>query len=235
VNGQRQTIGGFVKGESAVVVRESDGRMALLRENGTRGEVPVGHVDRFDVFRARELKVARGDRLRLTRNGEIASRTGAAKRVSNGDIYTVKGFTRGGDVRLTNGDVLPKNYGHVSHGFVSTSYAAQGQTVQRVFVSVGDRSIPAVNAQQWYVSLSRGKESAKVYVEDKAEVRAAAMRGGERLSAVELMKPEADRAHHARRRSAVRRSELDRFRNGNRPELAVTRRQEGRSIDGRDR
>ncbi len=40
--------------------------------------------------------------------------------------------------------------------------------------------------KQWYVSLSRGKEMAKVYVEDKREVREAISKGAERLSAVEL-------------------------------------------------
>jgi hypothetical protein len=44
----------------------------------------------------------------------------------------------------------------------------------------------ATNLQQWYVSVTRGREMARVYVEDKQEVRDAITRGGERLSAVEL-------------------------------------------------
>jgi hypothetical protein len=71
-------------------------------------------------------------------------------------------------------------------GYVDTSYASQGKTVDRVFVAVGSESLPAANMKQWYVSLSRGKEMAKVYVEDKKEVRDAIAKGSERLSAVEL-------------------------------------------------
>jgi hypothetical protein len=71
-------------------------------------------------------------------------------------------------------------------GYVDTSYASQGKTVDRVFVAVGNQSLPAANIKQWYVSLSRGKEMAKVYVEDKQEVREAIAKGAERLSAVEL-------------------------------------------------
>jgi len=71
-------------------------------------------------------------------------------------------------------------------GYVDTSYASQGKTVDRVFVAVGNESLPAANMKQWYVSLSRGKEMAKVYVEDKQEVRDAIAKGSERLSAVEL-------------------------------------------------
>lgn len=71
-------------------------------------------------------------------------------------------------------------------GYVDTSHAAQGKTVDRVFVALGSQSLAAANIKQWYVSLSRGKEMAKVYVEDKKEVRDAIAKGAERLSAVEL-------------------------------------------------
>jgi hypothetical protein len=64
--------------------------------------------------------------------------------------------------------------------------ATQGKTVDRVFVSVGNESIPAANQQQWYVDVSRGREMAKVYVDSKEDVRNAIARTGQRLSAVEL-------------------------------------------------
>ncbi len=82
--------------------------------------------------------------------------------------------------------MLPKEWGHFALGYVDTSYASQGKTVDRVFVAVGNQSLPATDAKQWYVSLSRGKEMAKVYVEDKRDVRAAIAKSTERLSAVEL-------------------------------------------------
>ena len=106
--------------------------------------------------------------------------------MNNGDIYTVEGFTKQGDIRLDNGKLLPRNWGHMALGYVDTSYASQGKTVDRVFVAVGNESLPAANMKQWYVSLSRGREMAKVYVEDKREVRDAIAKGAERLSAVEL-------------------------------------------------
>jgi hypothetical protein len=74
----------------------------------------------------------------------------------------------------------------MSLGYVDTSYASQGKTVDRVFISVGQESLPATNRQQWYVSASRGREMAKLYVEDKGEVRDRIAKTGQRLSAVEL-------------------------------------------------
>ena len=46
--------------------------------------------------------------------------------------------------------------------------------------------LPPTNRQQWYVSLSRGREMAKVYVDSKEDVKEAIARGNERMSAVEL-------------------------------------------------
>ena len=65
-------------------------------------------------------------------------------------------------------------------------YASQGKTVDRVFIATGNESLPAANQQQWYVSVSRGREMAKVYVDSKEDVRDAIARTGQRLSAVEL-------------------------------------------------
>src|SRR6185312_13312797 len=107
-------------------------------------------------------------------------------RLNNGDIFTVEGFTKEGDIRLENGKLLPKTFGHFSLGYVDTSYASQGKTVDRVFIATGNESLPAANQQQWYVSASRGREMAKIYVEDKQEVRDAIARTGQRISAVEL-------------------------------------------------
>jgi ATP-dependent exoDNAse (exonuclease V) alpha subunit len=98
----------------------------------------------------------------------------------------VEGLTKEGDIRLEKGKVLPKSWGHFSLGYVDTSYASQGKTVDRVFIATSNESLPAANQQQWYVSASRGLEMAKVYVEDKQDVRDAIARTGERLSAVEL-------------------------------------------------
>jgi conjugative relaxase-like TrwC/TraI family protein len=177
---------GFTKGEKAAVAQDDNG-LYLQKTDGSRAAVPTEQTNRFQVFRTGELSVGKGDRIRITKNGElrVAGQTNAT-RVNNGDIYTVEGFTKQGDIRLDNGKLLPKNWGHVALGYVDTSYASQGKTVDRVFVAMGNESLPAANMKQWYVSLSRGREMAKVYVEDKQEVRDAIAKGAERLSAVEL-------------------------------------------------
>jgi len=158
-----------------------------MRQDGTKATLPLQQAERFEVSRTRAIAIGKGDRIRITKNGE-AKVEGQKKgtRVNNGDIFTVEGFTKEGDIRIEKGKLLPKSWGHMSLGYVDTSYASQGKSVKRVFVALGRMSMPAANLKQWYVSLSRGKEMAKVYVENKREVRDAIVKGAERLSAVEL-------------------------------------------------
>jgi ATP-dependent exoDNAse (exonuclease V) alpha subunit len=160
----------------------------LQREDGTRAILPAGQASRFQVFVTDTLKIAEGDRISVTKNGQAeVGESGKSVRINNGEIFTVEGFTKRGDIRLSDGKVLDKRYGHWNFGYVETSYSAQGKTVDRVFIATGNESLAATGKQQWYVSVSRGREACKVYVDSKDDVRDAIAKKGERLSAVELM------------------------------------------------
>jgi hypothetical protein len=83
--------------------------------------------------------------------------------------------------------------------------------VDRVFISVGNESLPAANQQQWYVSASRGREQAKIYVDSKDDVRDAIARRGERLSAVELTKTKLRPSWRSRFYETLERNRVGRF------------------------
>jgi len=186
-NGRRETTGGFERGAKAVVISGGN-NVWLQREDGTRGVLPSAHADRFQVYVPARLGIAEGDRIGIRKNGKsIAAGHASAARLNNGEIFTVDGFTKGGDIRLSDGKVLDKRYGHLDFGYVDTSYASQGKTVDRVFIATGNESLAAAGRQQWYVSISRGREACKVYVDSKEDVRDAIAKKGERMSAVELM------------------------------------------------
>jgi len=206
-----QNAKGFTRGDKAVVAEGENG-LVLQKQDGTRAAIPLEKSDRYEVYRTRDIAIGRGDRIRITRNGE-AKVEGQAKgtRINNGDIFTVEGFTKEGDIRLENGKLLPKNWGHLALGYVDTSYASQGKTVDRIFIATGNESLPAANQQQWYVSASRGREMAKIYVEDKEEVRGAVARTGQRLSAVELTRTKLRESWKHRFHKAFERSRVTRF------------------------
>ena len=102
----------------------------------------------------------------------------------------MEGFTRKGDIRLTNGFVVPKHYGGLTKGYVVTSHASQGKTVDVALVALGQESFAAANREQAYVSVSRGREAVRIYTDDKVAMMEAVRNSAARLSATELVQPE---------------------------------------------
>ena len=109
-------------------------------------------------------------------------------RLNNGQIVTVKRFDEEGNLVLMNGWTVAKDYGHLAYGYVVTSHASQGKTVDRVFIGQSSTSLTASSREQFYVSASRGRERATIYTDDKEALLEAVKRSDERLSATELMR-----------------------------------------------
>src|SRR5262249_37075388 len=124
-----QNAKGFTRSEKAVVARDDRG-LYLQRTDGSRSAIPVEQAKRFEVYRTREIGIAKGDRIRITKNGE-AKVEGQKKgtRINNGDIFNVEGFTKEGDIRIDGGKLIPKTWGHLNLGYVDTSHASQSKTV----------------------------------------------------------------------------------------------------------
>lgn len=161
----------------------------------------------FSVYHEAKLSVAASDTIRITANGKTAD----GHKLNNGSLYRVKGFAKNGSLVLDNGWTVAKDFGHLSHGYVSTSHAAQGKTVDRVLIAMGGESRRAINAEQFYVSVSRGRESAKVYSDMTAEeLKLAIQRADQRRSATELMKPKRKRRVYDRVRNLLAKGR-DRF------------------------
>ena len=91
--------------------------------------------------------------------------------------------------------MVPKDYGGLTHGYVVTSHASQGKTVDKVLVALGSESLAAANREQFYVSVSRGREGVRLYTDDKAAMMDAVQGSSARLSATELMGSDAGEAH----------------------------------------
>ena len=71
-------------------------------------------------------------------------------------------------------------------GYAVTSYGSQGKTADYVLFS--DSTIKgATNAQQWYVSISRGRRGIRIFTPDKQQLRENITRSGERPLAVDML------------------------------------------------
>ena len=138
----------------------------------------LGHVT---VYLPREISVAQGDRLHLKANRKLAS----GGRVTNGELVTVKSVCADDGVQLTDGRVLDKSFREFLPGYAVTSYGSQGKTVDYVLFS--DSTVKAAtNAQQWYVTISRGRRGIRIFTPDKEQLRENVSRSGHRPLAMEL-------------------------------------------------
>jgi conjugative relaxase-like TrwC/TraI family protein len=217
-----QNAKGFKRGERVKVKSAGMNGVRVIRMNGGEAVLPFTEAKKFQVYRPEKLSLAEGDRLRITQNGFVPDTRSAAKggkfRLNNGALYEVEGFTKGGGIQLRNGIVLPKDYGGLAHGYVLTSHASQGKTVDRVLIALGSESLAAANREQFYVSVSRGREGVRLYTDDKEAMMDAVQDNSARLSATELMqgavpKPKsrvniAESQHHVRRAHIRRRERM---------------------------
>jgi hypothetical protein len=88
---------------------------------------------------------------------------------------------------LADGRVIPAEYRTFTHGYAVTSHAAQGKTVDEVLVVASSRSLPAINQEQFYVSISRGRERCQIFTDDAEMLRSHVTHSSARLAAVEAM------------------------------------------------
>ena len=174
--------GAFAKDESVEVASVGDNTLRLKHNDGSESALKLGRSSAsFDVGEVRELKVAAGDRLLLQANA-VAVR----KHFINGELVEVKHLA-GEAIILTDGRTIPTNYRTFTHGYAVTSHAAQGKTVDEVLVVASSRSLPAINQQQFYVSISRGRERCQIFTDDKELLRSHVARSSARIAAVEVM------------------------------------------------
>lgn len=148
--------------------------------------LPMQDAGKFQVFHRRSLRLAAGDRIRITRNGMSAD----GHRLNNGALYKVAGFDAAGNIALDNGWTIGKEWGFIDQGHVVTSHASQGKTLKhKVFVVQSAESYPASSPEQFYVSVSRARQQAVIYTDSKQELLDAVSKSDEQVSATELLKP----------------------------------------------
>jgi ATP-dependent exoDNAse (exonuclease V) alpha subunit len=180
-------LSGCVRGERGKLIGITAKRLAL-ELNGKVRHVPLSHLDHINVCRERALALSPGDRLQLKANSASAE----GRKLANGEVVSVAQIKSNGAIRLADGRVLPPHYRQFLRGYAVTSYGSQGKTVDHVLFS--DSAIrAATNAQQWYVTISRGRKSIQIFTPDKQELRLAIMRSGERELALDLLSARARR------------------------------------------
>jgi conjugative relaxase-like TrwC/TraI family protein len=168
----------FDRGETVEIRAVLENGLCVRRPDGMEVDfVPASAAASFDVGVSRELKVAAGDWLLLQAN--------RGKEFINGERVQVREIS-GMRISLTDGRVLPAAFNTFTHGYAVTSHSSQSKTVDDVLLVASSRSFGAVNREQFYVSISRGRKRVHVFTDDAELLARRVTDSHERKAAVEL-------------------------------------------------
>ncbi len=164
----------FKSGQYWSVESVSGSKLMLKNDKGERAEfnpstLPKDSKYTVDVFRKELMKFSPGENLIFTKSRKDLG-------VKNGDAFSLKGvdvqkntFTLKNEAgkELT----LASNAFHnLSHNYALTAYKGQGKTVDRVMAQLESWRRNLVNERSFYVTLSRARHEARLYVDDVGKV-----------------------------------------------------------------
>lgn len=184
-----QNVPGIARGTRWSVVSIDQTTVHMADRQGRQTILPLNLKSKFDVFETQAIKLAKGDTLRMTRNGF----DNAKRRLNNGQLLDVLSIAPNGTIRLRNSIskvryTLPNDFGHLAYAHCITSHAAQGKTVDEVFIAQTASTFTATSLNQLYVSVSRARDGVHIYTDDMDGLLAKSSEAGDRLSALELLK-----------------------------------------------
>jgi len=183
-----QNMPGMKKGSKAKITEVSEDGIKISQKD-QQYELDLSRPGDFDIYQSFEINLSKGDRVRITKNSFDKN----GRRLNNGKIMEVEGFSRQGDIRLRTPNrksgptyEIDKSFGNLNHAYCITSYASQGKTVDRVLIAQPAATFPASNMKQFYVSVSRGREAVTIFTDDKTDLLHTIRKEGDRMSVHEL-------------------------------------------------
>jgi hypothetical protein len=126
--------------------------------------IDPAHCERKTIYHPHDITVAVGDRLRWTKNDRKSG-------IRNGQTFTVLDLDHQGNAKICydNGVTTAlnlKSQPFIDYAWVSTVYAAQGKTADRV-LALADA---LTSRESFYVTVSRAKYDLTIYGHDRDEL-----------------------------------------------------------------
>jgi ATP-dependent exoDNAse (exonuclease V) alpha subunit len=207
----------IAKGDYAQVetIDRASDSLTLRAEDGRAVTYNPVRLFGVEVFREERRMLARGARIQFRAPDRAIG-------IANGEFASITALDdRRVALRLDNGKELSiarDRLRHMDHGYASTSHSAQGTTVDRVIVNIDTQlSAELVNRKQFYVSISRARNSLAIYTDDQHQLPRAVSRSREKSTALErslaanhpsfAIVPDASRASISRGRPATSHSQ----------------------------
>jgi len=183
----RQCGEGLKPGMVGQFVREGEKGAIVMSVEGQEFTVPAISMDRLTLVSEETIPLCVGDRIQLKANCKLDKDT----RLDNGSLYNFVGLDPKGNILCSPLDdpktvyTLKDGFRQIRHGYSLTSYSSQGATVDHVIIS-DSASKMATSVKQFYVSISRGRESVTILTSDKEKLKEHIAQLGDRELASEL-------------------------------------------------
>lgn len=150
--------------KAAIALKSEDGREVdwRLRQWG------AGHAQ---AFAPQPMDLKTGDAIRFTRNDREAGRINGGR----GEVIAVDEQTRTATIQTAHGRTEMLNLDaardrHIAHAYVDTAFAAQGRTADHVMIHADSKAANLVDQKSFYVGISRAKESATIFTNDRGKL-----------------------------------------------------------------
>ena len=208
--GDELRVSGVDHENQTVVLEGKDGGSVLWKP----GRI-AGRSGGAEVYRAEEVELRAGDRIRWTRNdmgsGLVNSRTAEVLSAGSGRVsFRLEDGRRLG---MTSDDTQLR---HLDHAWASTVHAFQGRTVDNVIAAMQANHPHLTTQKSFYVEISRARDRAELVTDDANALRQRLETAtGERLSALEGIGEkalEAERAKEAVQTMERRKPGMEKFR-----------------------
>jgi hypothetical protein len=161
-------------------VERQKGNLLVERASGEKAAFNPSAQTSFDVGYAEKIDVASGEKLLIRANFRES-------KLINGEIVQVKEHLPDGALALNDGRKIPATFKQFAYGYANTSHAAQGKTVDRGILIMGEAAIKAGNLRQAYVSNSRFEHSQAIYTTNLPAAKEAMATEKERKLALDLV------------------------------------------------
>ena len=166
----------FGRNEWAEVTAASENRIEVRKQDGKRAVVTRKQAKAFDVAKVVPMEILPGEKILLMESRKPLG-------LYNGKTFTVDRVEEDGGIRTREGVVVPADYRRLAYGYAVTSQRSQARTVDRVLVSMPSECQLATHRKQFYVAISRGRQSVAIYTSDKELLFEATTRRSVRESA----------------------------------------------------
>ena len=175
-----KTTSDFARHETVKVIERQKDNLLVERASGERAIFSPAAKFLFDVGYAEKIGVAAGEKLLIRANLPES-------KLINGEIVQVKEPRPDGSLALSDGRTIPATFKQFAYGYANTSHAAQGKTVDRGILIMGEKAIHAGDLRQGYVSNSRFEHSQAIYTTDLPAAKEALATEKERTLALDLV------------------------------------------------